>query len=45
MIGTRLKSFLFVGESAFVSNDFSEYTSEDLNDWDKPKSCFGLGGI
>jgi len=23
----------------------NEYTSKDLDDWDKPRSIFGLGGI
>ncbi len=35
--------FLFVGADAFVSDDFSEYTSKDLNDWDKLKSFLFVG--
>jgi hypothetical protein len=41
--------FLFLGEGAFdvgyVFNDLGEYTFEDLNDWDKSGSYFGLSGI
>jgi hypothetical protein len=34
--------FLFVGEGAFVSDDFSEYTFEDSDDWDKLGSFLAL---
>jgi hypothetical protein len=37
--------FLFVGKGAFVSDDFSEYTFEDSDDWDKLGSFFGFSGI
>jgi hypothetical protein len=26
-------------------DDFSEYTFEDLDYWDKPRSFFGLGAV
>jgi hypothetical protein len=37
--------FLFVGEYEDLFNDFSEYTFEDSNDWDKHGSFFGPGGV
>jgi hypothetical protein len=40
-----LFNFLFASEGAFVFDDFSEYIYEDLNDWDKLGSFFGLGEI
>jgi hypothetical protein len=36
---------MFVDEGAFIYNDLSEYTYEDLDDWDKPWSLFGPCGI
>jgi len=36
---------LFAIESAFGFNDLSEYKSKDSNDYDKPRSIFGLSGI
>jgi hypothetical protein len=29
-------------EGAFVSDDLGEYTFEDSDDWDKPRSFFAL---
>jgi hypothetical protein len=37
--------FLFTGEGTFVFDDFSEYTFEDLGDWDKLGFIFGPGGV
>jgi hypothetical protein len=41
----RFSPFIFTSEGVFVFDDLGEYTSEDLDDWDKPRSFFGLGGI
>jgi hypothetical protein len=37
--------FLFASEGAFGSDNLSEYTFEDSDDWDKIGFVFGLSGI